>query len=210
MERLHLGDEPVLRRIAQRLGHIIADGLVVGRVRVDPTRPLFRLVRCFFHVLLQPLDEHAPLLRRRRPHRPDSEERLIIQILIFCRRRGLAFHVTPPPLVDSAEPLHDISPVAGDFRKDVQPGSQVLRPLGVVGRGGKHRLPIAATSLLVLVVELFGRSRGAPRIASDFVHAGQWHPHIKRRVLDPLGHHGAGDLLEPAREKLALGNRLRR
>ncbi len=77
-----------------------------------------------------------------------------------------------------------------------QPGPHILAALGVVGGQGGH--PQRVVRHLVVCPGQQGLcARRCSRVGADLVARHQAVPPIERGVLDALGHHRAGDLLEP-------------
>ncbi len=89
--------------------------------------------------------------------------------------------------------LHLRRPLAGDLRQHRQPSPYVLRPLGVVGGQGGHRV---GRHLLAEGVEVGHAGAEDVGLAADLVQAGQREPPVERRVLHTLGHDGTARLLE--------------
>ena len=87
-------------------------------------------------------------------------------------------------------------PVAGLLGEHGDPRADVLAPLGVVGRQRDHRVGPVALAGGHRVVEVVDADREDRRVAADLVERGEPRPLVEGAVLDALGHHHAGGLLE--------------
>ena len=95
-------------------------------------------------------------------------------------------------------PLADLAaPALGHLRQHGQPGPDVLLALGVVGGQGGHGGRPVGRQPLRLRVEGGRRVTAPVGVAADLVKREQPGPPVEGGVLDALGQHRAGGLLEP-------------
>ena len=126
------------------------------------------------------------------------------------RRRATACHSSEPKPGSgtgaSAQQLVErLLPAAGHLGQHGEPGADVLAALGVVGGQRRHRVGPVALPRGHRVVELVDVDREDRRVAADLVERGEPRPPVERAVLDALGHHHAGGLLEAPGRLAALG-----
>src|SRR5688572_9155279 len=81
--------------------------------------------------------------------------------------------------------------------------AHVLAPLAVVGGGGEQGTGPRALGESTRAVEVGEAQAEAGGVASDLVERGETVVAVEGRVLGPLGHGGAGELLE-SEDELAL------
>ena len=108
------------------------------------------------------------------------------------------------PPVQTRPAIHGLAPQVRDFRKHVDPRADVFAALGVVRGGADQRPRPGGLPCEIVAMELLDRGGAASGIAAHLVQRRQGEVAVEGRVLDPLGHHGAGDLLEAAHEQLPL------
>ncbi len=132
--------------------------------------------------------------------RPGADQRLVEQVLVVLVGGDAAVELGLAPLVERRPALHPRRPLVRQLRDGVDPGADVLAAFGVVGRKRDHAVRPAPGRFLVQPVE--GGQRGAEprRLAAHLVQRDQPVVAVEGRVLDALGHDGAGVLLELHRE----------
>ena len=108
-------------------------------------------------------------------------------------------------LVQAAPALEARRPRLGHFGQDVDPGTNVLAALGVVRREWRQGVRPPCLPPSIVSVHRLGADAEADRVAADLVERHQAVVDVKGRVLDPLGRHRRGHLLELAGESPLLG-----
>ena len=93
----------------------------------------------------------------------------------------------------------------GHLGEDVDPGADVLAPLGVVGRQRRQGVRPSGLPGSVVGVDRVGLEPEPARLAADLVERDQAVVDVERGVLDPLGRHRGRHLLELAGEPSLLG-----
>ena len=151
-------------------------GVVVALVRIGPGGVLLGLLGGL------PQVGEGPLL----VDRPGPHERLVQQV----------FDVVVGP--SALHPAPDgLTPALRDLREQIDPGTHVCTALGVVGGQGEHRRGPVPGRLGIEPVELLDPDTESLRRPAHLVERHQPVVAVEGRVLDPLGHDGGGDLLEP-------------
>ena len=191
--------------------HELHQRSLVGLVRVDPAGHRLRFPRRLQHRLLDALAEGRQRRIVQVAHRQAADECLVQQVFVVARRRGRALDRALAAAVQTAPAPHGQAPRRRHFADHVDARAHVLGALGVVRRGGQHRVRPVLRAVAAGGVE--GRHGGAEsvRIAADVVQRDQPMVPIQRGVLDALGGHRRGELLQPSRERaVVVGQRRRR
>ena len=149
-----------------------------------------------------PLDEVRRAPDRRALQRPGAHEGLVEQVFVVAAGGRQAVDLAAVPAIQPRPAVHGRAPALRHFREDIDPRPQVFAPLGVVGGGGHERAGPLGQALAVLVMELADGAGAAVGVAAHLVQRGQRKVAVKSGVFNPLGHQGAGDLLEAADEQL--------
>jgi hypothetical protein len=125
--------------------------------------------------------------------RPRPDQRLVQQVL------GVAVgpRVTPVPLEQTRPACERRPPAFGDLAEQADPQPGVLASLGVVRRRREHRARPVGQAGRVRCVERVQAGPEDARVTADLVERDEPEVAVERRVLDALGHHRAGQLLEP-------------
>jgi hypothetical protein len=113
---------------------------------------------------------------------------------------ALPHHVGDGSVTDrrlGAQRLPDVPPHLRDLGDDVQAGAHVLAALGVVRRQRGQRQRERGLAHLLALVERTDVERELRRVAADLGERSQPGRPVERAVLDALGHHHPGRLLEP-------------
>ena len=176
-------------RVVERPGGQAEHRRLVLGVRVRPRGAPIRLADRLRQVAGQPLAAD----------RPRADEGLPDQVL-GVRVDGGGRQAGRCPLM----PLcHLAAPALGHLGQHREPGPDVLLALGVVGGQGGHGERPVGRQPLGLGVEGLGRDPEPVGVAAHLVEREQPRPPVEGRVLDPLGQHRAGRLLEPHDELAA-------
>ncbi len=154
---------------------------LVGLVGLGPRRAVAGLAHRLLGVAVQAVAEVGEVVGR-----PRAEHRLPQQ-----RAEARVGHRREPQQL-----VERLLPVAGLLGEHGDPRADVLAALGVVGRQRDHRVGPVALAGGHRVVEVVDADREDRRVAADLVEGGEPRPLVERAVLDALGHHHAGGLLE--------------
>ena len=204
MKAAELGQEAVLPPVVERGGDERGDGRVVAGMGIDPTGGDLRLSRRLFHVRLHPPRQLDAFLLFRRRQRPDAHQALIEQPLVVAIGRRLAVHLAAAAAIDARPGVQRRPPTVRNLGEHADSRPRVFAPLRVVRAGAGKRAGPAGLPGDVLAMKFLNRRRAAAGVAAHLVQRKQGAIAVKRRVLDPLGHHGTGRLLEAADEQLPL------
>ncbi len=129
--------------------------------------------------------------------REGPQQRLVEKVFIiavwnrFVFQKRFVFLIDPTPFSDVTFPL------VRYFREDIDARADILAPFGVVGGGRVQRMRPESGSRLIEFVELFQGDAESARVAAHLVEREEPAVDVKRRVLEALGHQGAGELLKP-------------
>ena len=138
-------------------------------------------------------------------HGPDAQQGLVEQILLV----GVGhLHVLDAGLdaaVDALPAPHRLAPFARHLGQDIETRAHVLPALGVVGGGGGQRVGPGGEAPAVPGVEVLDVHAAVGGMAANLIEGGEGEVPVEDRVLDPLGHHRARDLLQPQHELPSLG-----
>ena len=102
------------------------------------------------------------------------------------------------------EQFGESGPTVGNLREHGEPGPDVLTALGVVGRQAGHRQRLVSLALDLQPVELLDRDAELRRVAAHLVQGDEPGVAVVGRVLDPLGHRRAAELLQPPGQFVAM------
>src|SRR5690606_19144440 len=132
--------------------------------------------------------------------RKAADQDLVEEIFIVAAGRRTTVDLAPPRPVEPPPPANMLRPPRRIFGEYVDAGAHVLAALVVVRRSREHRKRVVPQPLLVHVMERCRRDAEALRLAADIVQRDEAMVTVKRRILERLGHHRTGELLELHRD----------
>ena len=174
--------------------------LLVPGTRVQPARDDFGLAHGLLHVRDDALAILPFAVGVHGLERPRSEEGLVEQVLLVPAGVRVAIDHHARAAIESGPAGRRLFPRARDFGEHIDPRPDVLAALGVVRRGGRHRVRPLRGARRHPLVQRLRRDAELVRFASHLVERDEPVVVVECRILDALGRHRARHLLELADE----------